>query len=199
MAPQLARVFLDQIGAQQVSSLARAHLSQLGAVEPIAEGSAVCGHLDHDQAPGFAELIARRAEFHQQFLARQRHGQELLEPNPQPLQLPPSHRTLFGDPVQALGKDVELISLRQELDPDTGPRLLPRFVDQMLLQTRQAAFRRAYQVKDRRVGRAHLGQHLLGTPRSISQTRRALPYCRSMRSRNPRKVVLSEVLPGSTS
>jgi hypothetical protein len=93
----------------------------------------------------------------------------LLEPSPQPLQLPPPHRTLFGNPGPALGKDVELISLRQELDPDTGPRLLPRFVDKMLLQTRQAAFRRAYQVKDRRVGRAHLGQHLLGRHAAVHQ------------------------------
>ena len=169
MAPQLAWVFLDQIGAQQVSSLARAHLSQLGAVEPIAEGSAVCGHLDHDQAPGFAELIARRAEFHQQFLARQRHGRELLEPSPQPLQLPPPDRALFSDPVQALGEDVELITLRQELDPDTRPRLLPWFVDQMLLQPRQAAFRRAHQVKDWRVGRAHLSEDLLGRYPAVHQ------------------------------
>jgi hypothetical protein len=39
----------------------------------------------------------------------------------------------------------------------------------------------------------------VGTPRSISQTRRALPYCRSIRSRKPRNVVLSAVLPGRTS
>jgi hypothetical protein len=53
----------------------------------------------------------------------------------------------------------------------------------------------------RRVGGAHLGQHRasVGTPRSISQIRRALPYCRSMRSRKPRSAVSSLVLPGSTS
>src|SRR5262245_1466921 len=33
----------------------------------------------------------------------------------------------------------------------------------------------------------------------LSHARRALPYCRTMRSRNPRNVVLSAVLPGSTS
>jgi hypothetical protein len=36
----------------------------------------------------------------------------------------------------------------------------------------------------------------VGTPRSISQMRRALPYWRSMRSRKRRSVVLSRVLPG---
>jgi hypothetical protein len=30
-------------------------------------------------------------------------------------------------------KDVELVALRQQLDPDTGPRLLPLLFDQMLL------------------------------------------------------------------
>ena len=39
----------------------------------------------------------------------------------------------------------------------------------------------------------------VGTPRSISQIRRALPYCASMRARKPLSVVLSAVLPGSTS
>jgi hypothetical protein len=37
---------------------------------------------------------------------------------------------------------------------DAGPRLLPRFVDQMLVQTRQAALWCADQIKDRRIGRA---------------------------------------------
>jgi ParB family chromosome partitioning protein len=40
---------------------------------------------------------------------------------------------------------------------------------------------------------------LVGMPRSITQTRRALPYWRSMRSRKPLSVVQSAVLPGRTS
>ena len=63
------------------------------AIEPIAERGVVCGDLDHGQAPGDAGLIARGAEFHQQFLARQLHGRQLLEPGPQPFQLPPPHST----------------------------------------------------------------------------------------------------------
>ena len=39
----------------------------------------------------------------------------------------------------------------------------------------------------------------VGIPRSISHTRRARPYCRSIRARKSRSVVLSDVLPDSTS
>jgi hypothetical protein len=39
----------------------------------------------------------------------------------------------------------------------------------------------------------------VGMPRSISQIRRALPYCCSIRARKSRSVVLSAVLPASTS
>jgi hypothetical protein len=37
----------------------------------------------------------------------------LLEPRPQPLQLPPTDRPLLGDAVTALRQDVELALLRQ--------------------------------------------------------------------------------------
>src|SRR5690349_22266614 len=126
MAPQLGRVFLDEVGAQQISTLARAGLPQLVAVEAIAERSAVCGDLDHRQAPGDAGLITRGAEFHQQLLARQLHRRQLLEPHPQPLQLAPPYRPLLGNTVAALGQDVELVLLRQQLHLDAGSRLLPR-------------------------------------------------------------------------
>ena len=39
----------------------------------------------------------------------------------------------------------------------------------MLLQTRQATLRRAHQVMHRRVGRAHLGEHLLGRHAAVHQ------------------------------
>jgi hypothetical protein len=48
MAPQLGRVFLDEIGAQQVPAFARSCLPQFVAIEPIAEGGAVCSNLDRD-------------------------------------------------------------------------------------------------------------------------------------------------------
>ena len=169
MAPQLGGVFLDEVGAQQIPAFARSCLTQLIAIEPVAERGAVRGDLDHRQTPGDARLIARGAEFHQQLLARQLHGGELLEPRPQPLQLPPPHRTLFSDAVAALGQDVELALLRQQFDLHSGSRLLPRLGDQRLLQARQATLRRAYQVMHRRVGRAHLGQQLLGRHAAIHQ------------------------------
>ena len=59
---------------------------------------------DDDQAPGGAGLIARGAELHQQFLARQLHGGELLEPGPQPLQVPPTDRPLLGYAIAACAK-----------------------------------------------------------------------------------------------
>jgi hypothetical protein len=148
---------------------ARSCLPQLIAIEPIAERGAVCGDLDRDQTPGGAGLIARGTEFHQQLLARERHCRELPEPGPQPLQLPPPHRTLFGDAVAALGKDIEFTLLRQQLDLHAGSRLLPRLGNQMLLQTRQATLRRAHQVMHRRVGRAHLGEHLFGRHAAVHQ------------------------------
>jgi hypothetical protein len=113
-------------------------LPQFVAIEPIAECIAVCGHLDDDQAPGGAGLIARGAELHQQFLARQLHGGELLEPGPQPLQLPPTDRPLLGYAIAALRQDIELTLLRQQLDLHAGARLVPRLGDERLLQTRQA-------------------------------------------------------------
>src|SRR3974390_2243982 len=63
MAPQLGRVVLDEVGAQEIPAFARSCLPQLIAVEPIAERSAVCGDLDRHQAPGDARLIAPPPSF----------------------------------------------------------------------------------------------------------------------------------------
>src|SRR5438067_504493 len=49
MAPQLGRVFLDEVGAQKLTAFARSGLPQFVAIEPIAACSAVCGDLDDDQ------------------------------------------------------------------------------------------------------------------------------------------------------
>src|SRR5437868_14336529 len=93
---------LDAAEYLPLPAFARSGLPQFVAIEPIAACSAVCGDLDDDQAPGAAGLIARGAELHQQFLARQLHGGELLEPGPQPLQLPPTDRPLLGYAIAAL-------------------------------------------------------------------------------------------------
>jgi hypothetical protein len=72
-------------------------------IEPIGERGAVCGDLDHRQAPGDARLIARAAKFHQQLLTRDLHRRELFEPGPQPLQLAPlEERGLELDTVGAV-------------------------------------------------------------------------------------------------
>ena len=56
---------------------------------------------------------------------------------------PPPHRPLFGGAVAALRQDVEFAFVRQQLDLHAGSRLLPRLGEKMLLQARQATFRRA--------------------------------------------------------
>src|SRR5215813_11993650 len=114
------------------------------AIEAIAESGVLGGNLDRDQAPGGAGLIARGAELPEQLLAGERHCRELFQPGPQPLQLAPPDCPLLGDTVAALRQNVELAFLRQELDLHAGSRLLPRLSDQMLLQARQAALRRAH-------------------------------------------------------
>jgi hypothetical protein len=81
-------------------------LPQFVAIEPIAERGVLCGNLDRDQAPGGAGLIARGPEFHQQFLTRERHRRQLLEPRPQPLQLAPPHGPLLGDASTILIKGI---------------------------------------------------------------------------------------------
>jgi hypothetical protein len=56
----------------------------------------------------------------------------------------------------------------------------------MFFQTRQATLWRAHQIMHWRVGRGiSASTSSVSTPRSISQVRRALPYSRPMRSRNP--------------
>ena len=117
MAPQLGRVFFDEAGAQQIPAFAQSCLPQFVAIEPIAERGVLCGNRDRDQAPDGAGVIARGAEFHQQFLTRQPHCRQLLEPRPQPLQLASPQCPLLGDAVAALRQNVELAFLRQQLDP----------------------------------------------------------------------------------
>src|SRR6266550_4871654 len=151
------------------TAFAQSCLPEFVAIEPIAESGLLCGNRDRDQAPGGVGLIARGAELHQQFLTCQLHRRQLLEPRPQPLQLAPPDCPLLGDAVAALRQNVELAFSRQKVDWHAGSRLLPRLSDQMLLQARQAALRRAHQVVYRRVGSAHLREHLLGRHAAVHQ------------------------------
>ena len=67
--PQLGRVLVTQIGAQQIAPLAAACVSQLVAIEGEAECGVFGRHLDIDQTPCRSGFGARRAELHEQFLA----------------------------------------------------------------------------------------------------------------------------------
>jgi len=62
--PQLSRVAITQIGAQQIAPLAAAGLAKLVAVEREAESRALGSGLDIDQTPGGTGFGARRAELH---------------------------------------------------------------------------------------------------------------------------------------
>src|SRR5215471_5807696 len=63
MVPQLGRILLDEVGAQQIPTFAQPCLPQSVAIESKAESGVLCGNLGRDQAPGGAGLIARGAEF----------------------------------------------------------------------------------------------------------------------------------------
>src|SRR5215831_4599537 len=73
---------------QEITSLAPPSLSQLVALQPVAERRAALspisrvGYFDPDQPPSRWGAAARRAEFHQQFLPGERHRGELGEPLP---------------------------------------------------------------------------------------------------------------------
>src|ERR1700757_5499111 len=112
-------------------------------MEAVAERGAVRGDVDSDQTPSRSGLLACRTETHQQLLAGELHIGELLEPSPQPFQLAAAHRAFFGNRTGALGKDVELAVLRQQLDLHTRPGVLPGRGDKRLFQPGQAPLWRA--------------------------------------------------------
>jgi hypothetical protein len=65
-------------------------------------------------------------------------------------------------PVEALGKDIELVVVGKQLDLNALADLLPRLVEQVLLQPVQPSLGRADDVLHRRIAVAHLGQDRLG-------------------------------------
>ena len=67
----------------------------------------------------------RDAPSPRQGLASQRYCLELLEPRPQPFELPPAHAALLGRAVGAVGQHVELLGLRDQLYPHAGSGLAP--------------------------------------------------------------------------
>lgn len=145
-------------------------------------------------------LGTRAAELHQQFFARDLHGGDLLEPLPKPLQLPSAHGALFRDAVGTLREDVELAVVSPQLDLHALLRVPPGLVHEVLLQPVQTALLRSHgYCTGGSLLRISASTASVGTPRSITRTRCALPYCNSILPRNVRSVLLSAVLPGSTS
>src|ERR1700745_533420 len=67
----------------------------------------------HDDSPRRPNILTRR-------LNLTVPGQ-LLEPSPQPFQLATAYRPFLGNPVGALGEDIELAVLWQQLDFDSRP------------------------------------------------------------------------------
>lgn len=82
VAPELCRIVLGQVGAQEITPLALAHLAQFLAIEADAEGGLFGIDIDVDRAPGSVGTLARSAELHQKLLAGELHCHELLEPCP---------------------------------------------------------------------------------------------------------------------
>src|SRR5271170_122796 len=80
--PQLRRLPPGEIGAQQIAAFAPPHLAQLVAIEREAETGALGSDLNIDQTPCRPCSGARGAELHEQFLAIEVHGGDLLEPRP---------------------------------------------------------------------------------------------------------------------
>jgi len=83
--------------------------------------------------------------------------------------LPPAHRALLGDPVEALREDIELAIHVQELDLYVRSGLLPGLSRKVSFEAAQASFRRADQILHRRIGLAHLGQRFLGGNAAVHQ------------------------------
>ena len=102
------------------------------------------------------------------------------------------------DAVPALGQYVHFVVLGQKLDVHAVADLVPWQFEKRLLVTAQPPFGCSHKIGDR-AHRISCKTSSVGMPRSITHMRSALPYCSSIFLRNPRRVVLSAVLPAMTS
>ena len=200
--PQQCGIVLGEIGAQQITPFAAASTSQLLTVECVGERGAFLVHLDIDQAPCGGVALARaapsfisissretsmpvssRRRFHNHFSCRLRIASPLC------------------DAIVTLSEDVKFTVVCQQFDHDAFAGLLPRLVQELLFQTREAPFRRSHSdtaPADRWPAfRPACGS--VGMPRSITQTRRA--NARRIASQSCRgtssSVLQSLVLPAS--
>src|SRR5439155_14954017 len=80
--PQVGGILAAKLITQKIASCTSPDLTQLLAIECETEGSAFGSHLDIDETPSCACLATGIAELHEQFLAINLHGRDLLEPGP---------------------------------------------------------------------------------------------------------------------
>lgn len=114
-----------------------------------------------------AGLLLGGTKLEQQLIAAELLLAQRIQPSPQLFQAPAAHGTLLGDTIAALGEDVDLAILRQQLHLHPGPGVVPRLVEQRLLQPAQPSLGRADKIVHRRVALAHLGQHVFGRNPSV--------------------------------
>jgi len=133
--PQQRGIVLREVGAQQIASFALPDPPQLEAVEGVDEHGAFLVHLDIDQAPCGGSAGPCRTQLHQHLLARNFHRGQLSQPLPQPLQLPPAHRTFLADTRGTFSEHVEFAVLVQQLDRDTRAGFLPGLGEELFLNT----------------------------------------------------------------
>ena len=81
-------------------------MSQLVAIERIAECGAARRNIDIDQTPSRGCLGAGGTELHEEFLAFELHCRKLREPRPQPFQLVPAYYAFLVNTIAALRQNV---------------------------------------------------------------------------------------------
>src|SRR6516165_914253 len=124
--------------------------------------------VDVEESPRRAIASPRFAKLQQHWpRTRELHLLDLFQAFDQRPQLALPHGALFANAIAALGQDVELLVLRQELYVHTFSCRLPGQSKQCFFQFREAPLGRADEIGDWRIGLAHLGQHFLGWDAAI--------------------------------
>src|SRR4051812_21786886 len=196
--PQQRGIALGQIGPEQITSLPAANRPQFLAVEGVEEHGTFLVHLDLNQAagalaraaPSFMSISSREismaaswpSRFHSHFRCRRRMARSLV-----------IRSALWAKMLSSLSSASNLTWIPSRTS-----------CHGLSVRCFSSRVRRPLGVPTRyctggSLRRISASTSSVGMPRSITQTRRALPYCDSILLRKARKVLLSAVLPGSTS
>jgi len=154
-----------EVGAQQIASLAAAHLAQPGAIELELEGrglgaAAGLGQMNLDQMGGSPGLVPGCAQLHEQLIARERLELQGLQALHVAAQAALSHRTLLVDACRTLRQHVGVFVAGQALDIDAFAHALPRLCEESLLELGQPPLGGAHEIG--RSHAAHLRQAVFG-------------------------------------